>query len=1735
MPQSLRDPCEISTAVSAVHHGFGFASKRRNNLHFLNKSVVLTSNGAAAVVLDIDTKETKYVFCPDDEGVGAICVHPSRKFFAIGGKGKNPNVFIYEFPSLALFQVLRMGTEKTYSCMAFSAQGDKLSTVGGSPDFMLTIWDWESQKITLHNKAFAQEVYNVAFAPENDGILATSGLGHIRFWKMASTFTGLKLQGDIGKFGKVELSDVSAYAIMPDGKVLSGSESGSLLLWDGNFIKLEIRRPGGLLPHDGEIHCCELVGAGDTSKFITGGEDGYLRWWSFSAIDASETTDEEPEFVLKPWKEVFLEGIVPVKLCVEDEYILIQNRNGSIVRIDEPLVGAVSPSVILSGHAGSITGLAISPANHYSATVGIDGVVILWDYILKEPVVQRKFSAPGSCITWVPPSVDLLCRKVIVGFTDGVVRCLVQTSNNWKIINVFKPHSCEITCITFSPDSKRIATASVDGTVFFFNVVPEGFSPLGFVNTPNNARANSVTWYEDSSKVIIACNNGIAHQVTLPVKEPDTRQSYELKDLETRTYTFKRKIQKPPPAPEQKAEEDATPLIDPFIEEYQRVMGGPVGNVLCVRLSSDQEEFILSLSGLDAGPLYICKWQSEYPIATLPNTNNCDGLHSETCDYKIPDYAACTFMSSSVSKKFLINGGADGTIRVRLTDGSVGCYARVQVHDGREGSITGAGMSFDDQFLLTSSNDGSMFVHCLAPSSLESSLNDLNMNKAARIKVKNAQEKGELPVDMIRQVPTVSVVSIPEVTRLEDPTLEDSSEEIQDITDSCTYSIEDDRLKTGEETKEALAELEKQKVRQVIEKLRNDFETLVSQNSTAEKDLQLDVSEFNIDPEYLENIVQQGQNQLDEVTKEMQWDVSVSKVKLEKLQNFYLNRLLVESIELSAFQSPYRVKSFRTQKFSEALQTALAAVKDLQDDLNEEINIEDDEMNARNELSKLGELDTDKTSKKKKKDNHGWEARKAARKLRKEKMQLLLDEKPDENADDPSDVAIIECVMKNMGDYKLKSAKDFQVPVHLQVNAEKKKTQSTLLAESIQALQMSFNNKFLALRELKKRIVESARVDTQRVQQINKIVGKTSENEFQLQLNPAEWPEKRLIYSEAELDAFIKGETLVAVPEVPMDHMEDLLSDLNPSATFLREEIYHHEQVLLYEKQQIVTKNLEAVAAFDQAVYDLRKERADLQTDLVSAQLQQVTLYREFCLLNEFEKKDEALTCKMAACKQQKTEVMSAITNCLELLTAKKNETAEWQEKDRLFMEEYHAVVGGDSNPVNAHLLKIFKRKIKRVKQTEDEDGSESESEEEYDEEEDENMDGGEMEEERCPDGCEESVYERVLELREKRLDQEDVLNEMNKAVEELRKAGDRHQGKQKQIDKDISNTVLEIQAFQNEKQRKLNEVFVYMNLKFSQIACLVENVDEETKEAIEDLKLQEPTAEELDMIQPDEDIDTKDPEIQRLKVEVNRLREELVSVEENLDLDETAMLEREESLAGALERLLVRLWKRRNIARAFEAQKDRMVLPANVDSCLVFGTSDLHTLHSSISVLEEENDKKKVEYKELHQTHKLLKNEKAQKEKEIESLVSKCTDLQMLKFGQVIDLDAIEKLGSSKTVDEIISKISQQEQQYRKQQAAVKKSITNEQETLWKITRENTALLAQIATLTEKQQLLESQLESSSGNQGFDMPSHAELQEAEQLSRTISRQSESIQALKAEILILKRTSHPRSNQNQII
>ena len=57
--------------------------------------------------------------------------------------------------------------------------------------------------------------------------------------------------------------------------------------------------------------------------------------------------------------------------------------------------------------------------------------------------------------------------------------------------------------------------------------------------------------------------------------------------------------------------------------------------------------------------------------------------------------------------------------------------------------------------------------------------------------------------------------------------------------------------------------------------------------------------------------------------------------------------------------------------------------------------------------------------------------------------------KPDDDYEDPADVAAIKEAKDNMGDYKLKTAKDYVVPDHLRMNVDKARGRLLVLKDLV--------------------------------------------------------------------------------------------------------------------------------------------------------------------------------------------------------------------------------------------------------------------------------------------------------------------------------------------------------------------------------------------------------------------------------------------------------------------------------------------------------------------------------------------------------------------------------------------------------------------------------------------------------------------------------------------------------------
>ncbi|KAI9991663.1 hypothetical protein PInf_017012 [Phytophthora infestans] len=148
----------------------------------------------------------------------------------------------------------------------------------------------------------------------------------------------------------------------------------------------------------------------------------------------------------------------------------------------------------------------------------------------------------------------------------------------------------------------------------------------------------------------------------------------------------------------------------------------------------------------------------------------------------------------------------------------------------------------------------------------------------------------------------------------------------------------------------------------------------------------------------------------------------------------------------------------------------------------------------------------------------------------------------------------------------------------------------------------------------------------------------------------------------------------------------------------------------------------------------------------------------------------------------------------------KKRDLDEWARQEKAVQAEFLTLVNGGTG-----------KKVKSL--TVRETAQEDDEEEEEDEDEDYDDDDDEEEEGTSPSGCDLTLYEKMLGLREKRADVGDAVGELNKAGKGDRRAGECQTTNQRAIDKELPATEQDTHQFQSEKQSRFNQLDVVVPL----------------------------------------------------------------------------------------------------------------------------------------------------------------------------------------------------------------------------------------------------------------------------------------------------------------------------------
>jgi WD40 repeat protein/tRNA A-37 threonylcarbamoyl transferase component Bud32 len=324
-------------------------------------------------------------------------------------------------------------------CVAFSPDGRRIASA--SEDGTVRVWDAQTRQETLTLRGHREGVRSVAFSPDGWRI-ASSGFedGRVKVWdaqtgQLALTITlPLESEGDT----------VSSVAFSPDGKRLASGIYGdpTVMVWDVQTGQRVLTLRG----HTNSV--TSVAFSPDGKRLATGSGDRTVKVWDVQSGQLTLTLRGHTDVVF---------GVA----FSTDGKRLATGGSDRTVKVWDAHTG--QSILTLQGHTNYITGVAFSPDGSRIASGSKDRTVKVWD----AQTGQVTLTCNGGWVTGMAFSPD---GQRIVSSTDNTLK-LWDAQTGQETLTLWG-HTESVESVAFSPDGRRLATASVDGTVKIWDGTP---------------------------------------------------------------------------------------------------------------------------------------------------------------------------------------------------------------------------------------------------------------------------------------------------------------------------------------------------------------------------------------------------------------------------------------------------------------------------------------------------------------------------------------------------------------------------------------------------------------------------------------------------------------------------------------------------------------------------------------------------------------------------------------------------------------------------------------------------------------------------------------------------------------------------------------------------------------------------------------------------------------------------------------------------------------------------------------------------------------------------------------------------------------------------------------------------------------------------------------------------------------------------------------------------------------
>ncbi|XP_061578787.1 cilia- and flagella-associated protein 57 [Cololabis saira] len=465
----------MASVISQPHFIFGLRRNVRNNLCFLDEQTVLYPSGNSFVCHNYIQRSQRFISGSDQtQSISALAISVNRRYLAVSECGEKATVTVFDLrhEQGRKRKVLNTGDLhlKEFLCLAFSPDSKYLIGQTGEPEWTLILWLWEKNKVvaTVKTTTSNNPAAQVSFNPHNNLQFCLSGTGVFKLFRYAEG--ALKRSSS----AKVESLNLLCHAWMSDSRVVAGTDTGRLLVFESGELRKELKMTStAVLGHtDWQLKMKRIqendVREGPTISRISAilsYSKGFVCTTGPGTVWLFEKTEEniyrksrEIQIPPDPYgdnltPEEWLE-IDTVCMSPAEETLAVSTSQGQLysVNISSPDKSRADRNCCLSVHQGerlhfeflsqpfhfrAITGLSVCIRKPLVATSSLDCSVRIWNYETKDLELYKGFQEEAHSVALHPTGLFIL-----VGFSDKL-RLMNLVLNDIRTFMEFPVRGCK--------------------------------------------------------------------------------------------------------------------------------------------------------------------------------------------------------------------------------------------------------------------------------------------------------------------------------------------------------------------------------------------------------------------------------------------------------------------------------------------------------------------------------------------------------------------------------------------------------------------------------------------------------------------------------------------------------------------------------------------------------------------------------------------------------------------------------------------------------------------------------------------------------------------------------------------------------------------------------------------------------------------------------------------------------------------------------------------------------------------------------------------------------------------------------------------------------------------------------------------------------------------------------------------------------------------------------------------